>query len=70
MATAGCMHINIGSNVKVTSGKHAGQQGKLVSRYEDADGAVAEVEVVHKTWLRFFHFMKTVEVRPSELALA
>jgi ribosomal protein L25 (general stress protein Ctc) len=64
------MHQLIGKDVKVVSGKYAGQQGKLLAVAYAEGVEEADVKVVHKTWLRFFHFMKVITVRPSELAVA
>ena len=64
------MHKLVGKDVKVVSGKHAGQQGKLLSVSYAEGLEEADVKVTHKTWLRFFHFMKIITVRPSELAAA
>lgn len=66
------MQNNIGKNVKVISGKHAGVQGQLMSIEEDifSGRSEAHVAVKRKTWLRFFHLIKAVTVSPDELALA
>lgn len=64
------MHELIGQNVKVVSGKHAGKSGKLLSVSYAQDSAEADVKIAHKTWLRFFHFVSIVTVKPTELAAA
>jgi ribosomal protein L25 (general stress protein Ctc) len=60
----------IGQNVKVIAGKHAGRQGKLLSISYAQESEEANVKVTHKTWLRFFHFLSIITVKPSELAAA
>lgn len=60
----------IGQNVKVIAGKHVGKQGKLLSISYTQGSEEADVKVTHKTWLRFFHFLSIVTVKPSELAAA
>jgi hypothetical protein len=64
------MQIPINSTVKVVAGKFAGQQGTLVSSCVDAHGARSEVRVKHRSFLRFFHFMKFIEVPSADLVLA
>lgn len=60
----------IGQNVKVIAGEHAGKQGKLLSVSYAQGSEEADVKVTHKTWLRFFHFMSIITVKPSDLAAA
>ena len=60
----------IGQSVKVVSGKHAGKQGKLLSVSYTEGSEEADVKITHKTWLRFFHFLRIITVKPSELAAA
>ena len=60
----------IGQNVKVIAGEHAGKQGKLLSITYAEDCGEADVKVKHKTWLRFFHFLSIITVKPTELAAA
>ena len=60
----------IGQHVKVIAGKHAGKQGKLLSIAYTQEREEADVKVTHKTWLRFFHFISTITVKPSELGAA
>lgn len=69
MPTSSVMQKLVGKNVKVVSGKYAGQHGKLLSVSYAEGLEEADVKVLHKTWLRFFHFMKVITVRPSELAV-
>ena len=60
----------IGQNVKVIAGKHTGKQGTLLSVSYAQGTEEADVKVTHKTWLRFFHFLSMITVKPSDLAAA
>lgn len=70
MTTSERMQQLIGKHVKVVSGKYAGKQGKLLSVSYAQDVEEADVKITHKTWLRFFHFISVITVKPSELAAA
>jgi len=50
--------------------KHAGKRGKLLSVVYAEGCEEADVKIAHKTWLRFFHFLRIITVKPSELAAA
>jgi ribosomal protein L25 (general stress protein Ctc) len=60
----------IGKNVQVVAGKHAGKQGKLLSVSYAEGTEEADVKITHKTWLRFFHFLRIITVKPSEVVAA